>query len=189
VTYPYKTVFYPFEITRFKKAFIAAIIDRPNEERKKADKRNRGMNVEAMEKKIETGPYSEDSILLFEEGLIGFSDCKSFVFLGSEGIAPFRRLQSTDRADLSFLVLDPRFVVKDYLSYIPAREWEALGLEDHAARMAVVICSIGHPPERSTGNFQAPIIINYAKMIGRQVILSEGTLSPRQPLHNTVQMI
>jgi len=55
--------------------------------------------------------------------------------------------------------------------------------------MAVVICSIGHPPERSTGNFQAPIIINYAKMIGRQVVLSESSLSPRQLLHNTVQTI
>jgi len=147
------------------------------------------MNVETMDKKIEAGPYSEDSILLFEEGLIGFSECKSFVFLGSEGIAPFRRLQSTDRADLSFLVLDPRFVVKDYLSHIPEREWEALGLEDPAARMSVVICSIGTTPESSTGNFQAPIIINYTKMIGRQVILSEDSFSPRQSLHNSVQTI
>src|SRR5215471_14759745 len=147
------------------------------------------MNIEVMDKKIEHGPYSDDSILLFEEGLIGFSECKSFVFLGSEGIAPFRRLQSRERTDLSFLVLDPRFVVKDYLSFIPQREWEALGLEDPAARMAVVICSIGQTPESSTGNFQAPIIINYAKMIGRQVILSDASLSPRQPLHNTVQLI
>jgi flagellar assembly factor FliW len=142
-----------------------------------------------MEKKIETGPYSEDSILLFEEGLIGFHDCKSFVFLGSEGIAPFRRLQSTDRSELSFMVLDPRFVLKDYLSFIPEREWEALGVEDPAAQMAVVICSIGPTPQTSTGNFQAPIIINYTKMIGRQVILSDAALSARQPLHNSVPAI
>jgi len=147
------------------------------------------MNIEAMDKRMETGPYSDDSILLFEEGLIGFSECKSFVFLGSEGIAPFRRLQSTDRADLSFLVLDPRFVIKDYLSYIPEREWDALGLEDHAARMSVVICSIGTTPESSTGNFQAPIIINYTKMIGRQVILSDAALSARQPLHHSFQTL
>jgi len=147
------------------------------------------MQLEAMDKKTDTGPYPEDSILLFEEGLIGFSECKSFVFLASEGIAPFRRLQSTDRADLSFMILDPRFVIKDFLSYIPEREWETLGIEDPAARMAVVICSIGAKPEASTGNFQAPIIINYAKMIGRQVILSDAALSPRQPLQHSVPTI
>jgi len=37
-------------------------------------------------------------------------------------------------------------------------------------------------PKDSRGNFQAPLIINYKKMIGRQLILTDVALSVRQPL-------
>ena len=50
---------------------------------------------------------STESIFQFDEGLIGFYDCKSFLLIEREEIAPFRWLQSTDRADIGFLVIDP----------------------------------------------------------------------------------
>ena len=126
--------------------------------------------------------YSEDSILRFSEGLIGFSDCKSFVLLESEGIAPFRRLQSTERDEVGFLVLDSAYLSKDFPSFVPERDWESIGLTDPNARLAFVICIIGPTPAESTGNLQAPLIINYANMTGRQVILGETELSSRHPL-------
>jgi len=138
--------------------------------------------VATLERNTESGPYSEDAILRFQEGLIGYSNCKCFVLLESEGIAPFRRLQSTERAEVGFLVLDPAYVAKDLLSQISERDWESIGLKDPAARLAFVICIIGPTPAESTGNFQAPLIINYANMTGRQVILSDPALSSRQPL-------
>jgi flagellar assembly factor FliW len=126
--------------------------------------------------------YTEDSVLRFNEGLIGFNDCKSFVLLESEGIAPFRRLQSTEREDVGFLVLDTAYLTKEFLSFVPERDWESIDLTNPAARLAFVICIIGPSPAESTGNLQAPLIINYTKMTGRQVILSETGLSSRQPL-------
>ena len=138
--------------------------------------------LETLENSPETGRYSEDSILRFNEGLIGFSDCKSFVLLESDGIAPFRRLQSTDRDDVGFLVLDTAYLAKHFLSIVPEREWESIGLTDPAARLAFVICIIGATPAESTGNLQAPLIINYTNMTGRQVILGESELSSRHPL-------
>lgn len=138
--------------------------------------------VATMEKKTEAGAYAEDSIIRFPEGLIGFSDCKSFVLMETEGIAPFRRLQSTERPEVGFLVLDPRIVVKNFLSIVPEREWDSLGLDDPAAKLAFVICIIGPTPAESTGNLQAPLIINYAKMKGRQVILTDSGFSSRQSL-------
>jgi flagellar assembly factor FliW len=138
--------------------------------------------METSEGNGEPVSYSEDSILRFPEGLIGFNDCKSFVLLESEGIAPFRRLQSTERDEVGFLVLDPTYVTKAFLSLIPEREWESVGLVDPAARLAFVICIIGPTPAESTGNLQAPLIINYANMTGRQVILSDPELSSRHPL-------
>jgi flagellar assembly factor FliW len=126
--------------------------------------------------------YQKETLIRFEEGLIGFSDCKTFVLMEGEGIAPFRLLQSVDRSDLAFLVLDPTVVMKDYHGMIPSREWETLGLDDPTAKLAFAICIVGPTPADSIGNFQAPIIINYKKMVGRQIILADSDLSVRQPL-------
>jgi flagellar assembly factor FliW len=135
-----------------------------------------------MENQSDMGAYSDDSIIRFQEGLIGFSDCKTFVLLESDDIVPFRRLQSTERKDVGFLVLDPTYVSREFLSLIPQRDWESIGLVDPAARLAFVICIIGPSPAQSTGNLQAPLIINYANMTGRQLILADSELSSRQPL-------
>ena len=138
--------------------------------------------LDTVEQNLPLVQYSEDSILRFDEGLIGFSDCKSFVLLESEGIAPFRRLQSTERSEVGFLVLDSAYLTKEFPSFIPERDWESIGLTNPVARLAFVICIIGSTPAESTGNLQAPLIINYANMTGRQVILGETELSSRHPL-------
>jgi flagellar assembly factor FliW len=64
---------------------------------------------------------STESTLQFDEGLIGFYDCKSFRLIEREELAPFRWLQSTDRADIGFLVIDPSLVVNGLQDVIPSR--------------------------------------------------------------------
>ena len=135
-----------------------------------------------LEQSTQPRPYSKDSIIRFEEGLIGFSECKNFVLMETDELAPFRLLQSTERSDIGFVVLDPAIVVKNYRELIPAREWESLGLQDNDAHLIFAICIIGRSPFESTGNFQAPLIVNYKKMAGRQIILTDSALSVRQPL-------
>ena len=125
---------------------------------------------------------SKDTIIHFDEGLIGFSDCKDFQVMENDSIAPFRLLQSPQMKEVGFLVLEPSVVMPNYYSRIPAREWESIGLSPSDPHLAFVICVIGPSPKDSTGNFQAPLIINYKKMIGRQVILTDAALSVRQPL-------
>jgi flagellar assembly factor FliW len=135
-----------------------------------------------LEKSEQRRPYSRDTIIHFEEGLIGFSDCKNFVLMENDDIVPFRMLQSADRPDIGFLVLDPTIVQRDFQDYIPAREWESLGLQDGEGHLTFVICIIGPTPGESSGNFQAPLIVNYKTMAGRQIILTDSGLSVRQTL-------
>ena len=123
-----------------------------------------------------------DTIIRFEEGLIGFSECKDFLLMANDTIAPFRLLQSAQK-DVSFLILDASMVIPEYCELIPAREWESIGVSAvDVPRTAFVICVLGRSANESTGNFQAPVIINYKKMIGRQIILTDSALSVRQPL-------
>jgi flagellar assembly factor FliW len=125
---------------------------------------------------------SKDTIIHFDEGLIGFSECKDFQLMENDSIKPFHLLQSPELKEVGFLVLEPSIIMPDYYSRIPAREWESIGLTLNDPHLAFVICVIGPTPEESTGNFQAPLIVNYRKMIGRQLILTDAALSVRQPL-------
>jgi flagellar assembly factor FliW len=102
--------------------------------------------------------------------------------LESDGIAPFRLLQSLQWREVGFFVLAPSSVIRDYYDRILVREWESIALMPGDPHQVFVICVVGKTPTDSTGNFQAPLIINYKTMIGRQVILSEVGMSVRQPL-------
>ena len=128
------------------------------------------------------GPASKDSVLRFNEGLIGFAECKNFSLAGSEELAPLQFLQCVEKPEIGFFVLDPMMVINDYYSIVPKRDWEAIGLTNKAEFMALVICVIGGKPSDSTGNFQAPLLVNARKRIGKQVILNDCGMSVRLPL-------
>jgi flagellar assembly factor FliW len=100
----------------------------------------------------------------------------------NEALAPFRLLQSVEMPDVGFLVLEPTMLVSNYYDRVPNRDWEAVSVNGTTKPLAFVIVVIGSTPETSTGNFQAPLLVNYDKMIGKQVILTDSEFSVRQSL-------
>src|SRR5580765_7449081 len=125
---------------------------------------------------------SKDAIIHFDEGLIGFSEFKDFVLMENDNLAPFRLLQSLESPEVGFLVLEPTALVNNYYDLVPAREWESLSVGGRTKPLAFVIIVVGANPESSTGNLQAPLLINYDKMIGKQIILTDSGFSVRHPL-------
>jgi len=125
---------------------------------------------------------SKDAVIHFEEGLIGFSEYKDFVLMENDDLAPFRLLQSLESPHVGFLVLDPTALVSNYYDLVPAREWESLGIGVKTKPLAFVIIVVGANPESSTGNLQAPLLINYDTMFGKQIILTDSGFSVRHPL-------
>ena len=49
---------------------------------------------------------SED-IVIFPDGLLGFPDCSKYTLIDEDRAAPFRMLQSLEKSDLAFVVIDP----------------------------------------------------------------------------------
>src|SRR5262249_35719070 len=114
--------------------------------------------------------------------LVGFPACKRFVILENEALSPFRILRSVDHDNVGFLVLDPRTVVKNYTRSFPEEGWKTVGFTNPANRLSMVISIIGSNPEDSTANLQAPLLINYKQMKGRQMILTGTRYSVTHPL-------
>src|SRR5215472_833503 len=88
-------------------------------------------------------PQNKNTIIHFDEGLIGFSECKDFQVMENETLAPFRLLQSSEQTHIGFMVLDPTIIMADYYKRIPAREWESIGMSTKDPLLAFVICLIG----------------------------------------------
>jgi len=125
-----------------------------------------------------------ETILHFEEGLIGFSDCRKFVLMENPEIAPLRRLQSAERPEVAFFVIDPGLVLENFQTLVPAREWLSIDVTEPVAGLTLAICAIRGSIGECTGNFQAPILVNWQRMIGKQIILTETQLTSRHPLVN-----
>src|ERR1043166_6524484 len=121
--------------------------------------------MQAYDQRAQLKLKSKDAIIHFEEGLIGFSEFKDFVLMENDSLAPFRLLQSLEAPQVGFLVLEAASLVKDYYDRVPVREWESLGVDGRTKPLAFVIVVVGSTPETSTGNFQAPLLVNYEKMI------------------------
>jgi len=138
--------------------------------------------MQALDQSTELKLKSKDAVIHFEEGLIGFSEFKDFVLMENDSLAPFRLLQSLESPSVGFLVLEASTLVQNYPELVPAREWESLGVVGETKPLAFVIVVIGSTPEASTGNFQAPLLVNYDKMVGKQLILTDSGFSVRQPL-------
>ena len=138
--------------------------------------------MQAYDQRTQLKLKSKDAIIHFDEGLIGFSEFKDYVLMENESLAPFRLLQSLESPQVGFLVLEASALVPKYYDLVPAREWESVGVKGKTKPLAFVIVVIGSTPQASTGNFQAPLLVNYETMVGRQVILTDSGLSVRQPL-------
>lgn len=114
--------------------------------------------------------------------MIGFSDFKNFTLLENDYLAPFRLLKAVESKDVGFLVLDPATRTPDYCLRVPDREWDSIGVTNPNKRLAFVTVILGTTAEKSTANFQAPPLINYDNMTGRQVILTDSAFSIREKL-------
>lgn len=119
--------------------------------------------------------YSEKDIISFPEGMIGFPDSRRFLLLQNPQTEPFRPLQCIDTPYLTFLTVDPRVIVKDYAAAIALEDMKALELDskEDVAMLAVVI--LPDDFTKATANLRAPVVLNHRRMLGRQVILPEGS--------------
>ena len=116
--------------------------------------------------------FTEDLILTFPEGIIGFEECRRFVLINDEDSQPFRWLVSIEDESLSFPLLNPKIILPAY----DAGKW-------HNDRSTVlVVATLGKEPEDSTVNLRSPIVIANGEMTAKQVILEDERYDFRHPL-------
>jgi flagellar assembly factor FliW len=135
-------------------------------------------------------PHAATSTIHLPDGLKGLSDLKDFDILYSENQLPFMWLQSQSEEGFSFLIIDPKECVSNYVLEISNVDTAFLEIENMDDVLIFNIVTIPqNDNDPMTVNLIAPIVIHRKTGKGRQVILenfkdysTHYPLSPTTPL-------
>jgi len=112
-----------------------------------------------------------ESVITFTQPIIGFNDLRRFVFLPGPAGSMVKWLQSAERGDTAFIVLDPRMIYPGYeLDLRPEEMAElAIGNVSELDVYSLVVVPEDHSQVRA--NLKAPILVNPVQRLGKQTIL------------------
>ena len=120
-----------------------------------------------------------DELLTFPVGLYGFESCHAFALV-SAGRENLWWLQSADRPELVFLLADPFQFFPDYEIDVPPTELMHVTSADTPNATPLVLVIVTLPAVRGespTANLRAPILVDAARRVARQVVLPDERLS------------
>lgn len=129
--------------------------------------------------------FEEESLIHFEEGLIGIPEKKRFILIEKDDFKPFSYLQSVDDPSFILIVINPLMVEKEYKFDIYKDDLEALNIKDENDFSMLAVVIFAQKVEDITVNLKAPILINIHNKKGLQVILLNDDYSVEEPLIRT----
>ena len=132
-----------------------------------------------VETRVGSLSLSEDSILHFPRGLIGFMGHREFTLIQLREDSPFLVLQSLSDPKLGLLVANPYTFMTDYEVVIGEADMRLLGIESKEQASILVTVTIPQGmPERTTLNLSGPIVVNNAVRVGVQVPQTDSRFPP-----------
>jgi flagellar assembly factor FliW len=108
-------------------------------------------------------------VVSFPDGLPGYEGSREFVLLDIDDLAPLKVLHAINGSEPCFLVVDPKSVMPTYRCEITGADRLRLGAAEDATLVWLAIVTVRGDGEVAV-NLRAPIVINPAGMIGRQVM-------------------
>lgn len=122
----------------------------------------------------------QDQIISFSLGLPGLAELRRYALIELPQFSPFLYLQSVDRPDLAFAVLDPVELDLDYRLSVNngvLKELEVTGVQD--LKVLVLLTIPPGRPREMTANLIAPLLLNLKNGRGKQVVLEPSQYSHR----------
>ncbi len=133
---------------------------------------------------------SEDKIIVFEKGIIGFPDLKRFTLLHDEErgtSAGIRFLQSLDESGFAMPVMDPLVVKSDYDPTVEDELLADMGSLSDENILVLVTVTVPSDLTKMTVNLQGPIIINVEERKACQLIVEGSTYPVKFPIYDILQ--
>ncbi|MDQ0227139.1 flagellar assembly protein FliW [Metabacillus niabensis] len=126
----------------------------------------------------------QNEFIHFEQGIPGFLDEKEFVFLPLDDKGQLLIMQSTKTSELGFVVTNPFEFFKEYEFELSDQDKESLKVEKETDIQVFTILTVKEPFAETTANLLAPLVINIATKLAKQVILTD---TPYTTKHKIIQ--
>lgn len=130
---------------------------------------------------------SEDKIVFFENGIIGFPELKRFALIHDEekgSDAGIRFLQSIEEPAFAMPVMDPLVVKPDYDPEVNDEHLSCAGRVTPENILVLVTVSIPGDLTKMSVNLQGPFVINVDEHKACQVIVEGGDYPVKFPVYD-----
>ncbi|MCR8844802.1 flagellar assembly protein FliW [Paenibacillus sp. SC116] len=138
--------------------------------------------MEVQSTRLGTLQVEESDIISFENGILGFPNCKKYVWLQAIGFkVEIDLLQSVDDADLTFIVVNPFHHHSEYGFELSSNWKHKLNIVSEEQVLVRTIMTI-KGGERMTINLKAPLVINTQSRQAAQVVLEGVPYDVQHPI-------
>jgi len=127
-----------------------------------------------------TVEVDDSRILQFPSGLLGFSSYTQYALLQPDQDGLFFWLQSTEAAELAFVVTDPVTWVPDYQATVRREQMEELNITSLETAQTFVI--VNKYDQTLTVNLQGPIVVNLGNHKAMQLVLADKRWTTRHEI-------
>ena len=133
---------------------------------------------------------SDDKILTFEDGIIGFPELKHFTLIHDEEKgkdAGIRYFQSIEEPAFAMPVMNPLMVFEDYNPQVSEEFLSSLGNISDENIVVLVTVTVPTDLTKMTVNLQGPIIINSDEKKGAQIIVEGNDYPVKFPIYEILK--
>jgi len=109
----------------------------------------------------------------------GFQNSFNYFILDHAEDSPFKWLQSADEPDLAFVIIDPYLFKPEYNIEVTSNDLSPIQTGAVDEIVIAVLVSIHGDPRLMTANLLAPLMVNYKKMLGMQIVLNNSSYTTR----------
>lgn len=129
----------------------------------------------------------ESNIITMKGPILGFEKLNRYVLIDKKEEAAFWWLQSVDDGEVVFVVVNPFLIKLDYKPELQDDDVKLLEIEDQADVLLLGIVTIGSNPLQISVNVRAPIVVNWKKKLGKQIVLEDSSLGVQYRLEVNIK--
>jgi len=142
--------------------------------------------------KVKTTRFGElevnpTDLITFTDGLFGFENLKKYFVVDPGDSTLILWLQSTEDEKIAFPVIEPKIFKPDYIAKLLPADLNGLELETLQSAKLYSVLTIPANVTEMSANLKAPIVINSAKKIGKQIVLQDSKLSVKHEMYKELK--
>ncbi len=142
--------------------------------------------------KVKTTRFGElevnpNDVVTFSEGLLGFENLKKYFVVDPGDSTLILWLQSTEDEKVAFPIIEPKIFKPDYIAKLLPADLNGLELETLQTAKLYSILTIPANVTEMSANLKAPVVVNSAKKVGKQIVLQDSKLSVKHEMYRELK--